>query len=63
MPYVIRDEGLVLQGDDGKEPVFNSYEEAAETLKTLKTLTIPQFPKHIRRKPFKPKIIQIADSE
>ncbi|KAA0766550.1 hypothetical protein [Bacillus sp. SH5-2] len=60
MPYVIRDEGLFLQGDDGKEPVFNSYEEAAETLKTL---TIPQFPKHIRRKPFKPKIIQIADSE
>ncbi|MBJ8106409.1 MULTISPECIES: hypothetical protein [Bacillus cereus group] len=53
MPYVIRDEGLVLQGDDGKEPVFNSYEEAA---KTLKTLTIPQFPKHIRRKPFKPKL-------
>lgn len=60
MPCVIRDEGLVLQGDDGKEPVFNSYKEAAETLKTL---TIPQFPKHIRRKPFKPKIIQIADSE
>ncbi|AFU13335.1 hypothetical protein MC28_1913 [Bacillus thuringiensis MC28] len=26
---------MVLQEDDGKEPVFNSYEEAAETLKTL----------------------------
>ncbi|OSX88451.1 hypothetical protein [Bacillus mycoides] len=57
MPYVIRDEGLVLQGDNGKEPVFHTYEEAEETL------TIPQFPKHIRRKPFKPKIIKIADSE
>ncbi len=43
MPYLIRDEGLVL----GKEPVFHTYEEAAETLKTL---TIPQFPKHIRKK-------------
>ncbi|WP_176549846.1 hypothetical protein [Bacillus cereus] len=42
MPYVIRDEGLVLQGDDGKEPIFHTYEEAE---KTLKTLTIPQFPK------------------
>ncbi|EEK61831.1 hypothetical protein J0801_13210 [Bacillus cereus] len=52
MPYVIRDEGLVLQGDDGKEPIFYTYEEAEETLKTL---TIPQFPKHIRRKPFTPK--------
>lgn len=40
MPYVIRDEGLVLQGDNGKEPVFHTYEEAEETLKTL---TIPQF--------------------
>ncbi|WP_180235430.1 hypothetical protein [Bacillus cereus] len=57
MPYVIRDEGLVLQGDNRKEPVFHTYEEAKETL------TIPQFPKHIRRKPFKPKIIKIADSE
>lgn len=35
MPYVIRDEGQVLQGDDGKEPVFHTYEEAEETLKTL----------------------------
>ncbi|MGG5737706.1 MULTISPECIES: hypothetical protein [Bacillus cereus group] len=60
MPYLIRDEGLVLQGDNGKEPVFHTYEEAAETLKTL---TIPQFPKHIRKKTFKPKIKQIADSE
>ncbi|MGE7855201.1 hypothetical protein ACQKNI_03330 [Bacillus sp. NPDC094064] len=60
MPYVIRDEGRVLQGDNGKEPVFHTYEEAAETLKTL---TIPQFPKHIRQKPFKSKIIKIADSE
>ena len=33
MPYVIRDEGLVLQGDDGKEPIFHTYEEAEETLK------------------------------
>lgn len=31
MPFVIRDEELVLQGADGKEPVFNSYEAAAET--------------------------------
>ncbi|HDR7986529.1 TPA: hypothetical protein QCY63_004853 [Bacillus cereus] len=60
MPYVIRDEGLVLQGDDGKEPIFHTYEEAKETLKTL---TIPQFPKHIRRKSFTPKIIKIAASE
>ncbi|QHV46503.1 hypothetical protein C1N66_26565 [Bacillus cereus] len=60
MPYVIRDEGLVLQEDDGKEPIFHTYEEAE---KTLKTLTIPQFPKHIRRKPFTPKIIKIAASE
>ncbi|MDA1760646.1 hypothetical protein ACFTSE_24450 [Bacillus cereus] len=60
MPYVIRDEGLVLQGDNGKEPVFHTYEEAEETLKTL---TIPQFPKHIRSKPFTPKIIKIAASE
>ncbi|EMJ6440276.1 MULTISPECIES: hypothetical protein [Bacillus] len=60
MPYVIRDEGLVLQGDDGKEAIFHTYEEAKETLKTL---TIPQFPKHIRRKPFTPKIIKIAASE
>ncbi|HDR7713442.1 hypothetical protein P9Z56_27585 [Bacillus cereus] len=60
MPYVIRDEGLVLQGDDGKEPIFHTYEEAEETLKTL---TIPQFPKHIRRKSFIPKIIKIAASE
>ncbi|MCW1239107.1 hypothetical protein [Bacillus pretiosus] len=57
MPYVIRDEGLVLQGGDGKEPIFHTYEEAE------KTLTIPQFPKHIRRKPFTPKIIKIAASE
>lgn len=60
MPYVIRDEGLVLQGDDGKEPIFHTYEDAEETLKTL---TIPQFPKHIRPKPFTPKIIKIAASE
>ncbi|WP_430748776.1 hypothetical protein ACI5QN_02519 [Bacillus cereus] len=57
MPYVIRDEGLVLQGDDGKEPIFHTYEEAEETL------TIPQFPKRIRRKPFTSKIIKIAASE
>ncbi|HDR6955050.1 MULTISPECIES: hypothetical protein [Bacillus] len=60
MPYVIRDEGLVLQGDDGKGPIFHTYEEAEETLKTL---TIPKFPKYIRRKPFTPKIIKIAASE
>ncbi|MEM5634287.1 hypothetical protein AAHB55_17455 [Bacillus cereus] len=60
MPYVIRDEGLILQGDDGKEPIFHTYEEAEETLKTL---TIPQFPKRIRRKPFTSKIIKIAASE
>lgn len=35
MPYVIRDEGLVLQGDNGKEPVFHTYEEAEETLKNV----------------------------
>ena len=59
MPYVIRDEGLVLQGDDGKEPIFIHMKK----LRNIKTLTIPQFPKHIRRKPFTPKIIKIAASE
>ncbi|PEY67302.1 hypothetical protein CN355_27410 [Bacillus thuringiensis] len=58
--YVLRKSNFKSYYSAAKEPVFHTYEE---TEKTLKTLTIPHFPKHIRRKPFTQKIIKIAASE